>query len=221
MISAKTLNQVEILCRKVRNNDTFFCGLQVILAGDFDQLPPVGNKLIGDPGNHCFKLPWFNNCFPHKVQLNIIHRQSETALIQCINELGMGEPSDASVAFLKSLDRPLPNEEECVNLFARNLDVDVFNYNKLQKLTGELKVYKASDEGSEHYLSKFLAPKHLGVKVGCPVILVKNLTNSLVNGLSGTVSQLNTDSVDLKFVLENKITIVTIKAVLFTTFDPV
>lgn len=221
MISAKTLNQVEILCRKVRNNNTFFCGLQVILAGDFYQLPPVGNKLIGDPGNHCFKLPWFNNCFPHKVQLNIIHRQSETALIQCINELGMGEPSDASVAFLKSLDRPLPNEEECVNLFARNLDVDVFNYNKLQKLTGELKVYKASDEGSEHYLSKFLAPKNLGVKVGCPVILVKNLTNSLVNGLSGTVSQLNTDSVDLKFVLENKITIVTIKAVLFTTFDPV
>ena len=57
MISAKTLNQVEILCRKVRNNDAYFRGLQVILAVDFYQLPPVGNTLIGDLGNHCFKLP--------------------------------------------------------------------------------------------------------------------------------------------------------------------
>lgn len=65
MISAKTFNQLEILCRNVRNNNEYFGGMQVILAGDFYQLPPVANELIGDPGNHCFKLSWFNNCFPH------------------------------------------------------------------------------------------------------------------------------------------------------------
>ena len=103
--------------------------MQVILAVDFYQLSPVGNKLIGDPGNHCFKLPWFNNCFPHKVQINIIHSQSETALIQCINKLERGEPSDVSVAFLKSLDRPLPNEEKCVNLFAPSRFLHFRKYN--------------------------------------------------------------------------------------------
>lgn len=113
--------------------------------------------------------------------LNIIHRQSETDLIKCVNELELGEPTDESIAFLKSLDRPLPNEDQCVNLFARNYDVDVFNYNKIQNLPGELKLYKAKDEGSEHYLQKFMAPKNLGLKLGCPVMLLKNLTNLLVN----------------------------------------
>lgn len=65
--------------------------------------------------------------FPHKVKLHTIHRQSDTTLIKCINELEVGDPSDESVAFLKSLDRPLLNEEKCIHLFARNYDVNLFN----------------------------------------------------------------------------------------------
>ena len=52
-------------------------------------------------------------------------------------------------------------------------------------------------------------------------MLVRNLSDSLVNGLRGTVSQLMSDSVDAKFVFENKNVVVTIKPVVFTTFDPV
>ncbi|VDI51475.1 ATP-dependent DNA helicase PIF1 [Mytilus galloprovincialis] len=164
MVSAKTFNKVEVLCRKVRDNNKYFGGIQVILSGDFYQLPPVPNKIIGDSGSHCFKLPWFDDCFPHKVQLNIIHRQSETALIQCINALEKGEVSNENVAFLNSLDRPLPNEDTAVHLYARNYDVDIFNYNKLQQLQGDLKTYKSTDVGSDFYLRKFLAPKNLGLK---------------------------------------------------------
>ena len=40
MISAKTLNQVEFLCRSIRESPYKFGGMQVILAGDFYQLPP-------------------------------------------------------------------------------------------------------------------------------------------------------------------------------------
>ncbi|CAC5387708.1 PIF1 [Mytilus coruscus] len=220
MVSAKTFNKVEVLCRKIRDDTKYFGGIQVILSGDFYQLPPVPNKIIGDSGNHCFKLPWFNDCFPHKVQLNIIHRQSETALIQCINALEKGELSNENVAFLNSLDRPLPNEDTAVHLYARNYDVDIFNYNKIQQLQGELKTYKANDVGSDFYLRKFLAPKNLGLKVGCRVMLVRNLSDTLVNGLCGTVNQLNSDSVDVKFIISNKLSTVTLKPVVFTTYDP-
>ncbi|VDI26920.1 Hypothetical predicted protein [Mytilus galloprovincialis] len=220
MVSAKTFNKVEVLCRKVRDNNKYFGGIQVILSGDFYQLPPVPNKIIGDSGSHCFKLPWFDDCFPHKVQLNIIHRQSETALIQCINALEKGEVSNENVAFLNSLDRPLPNEDTAVHLYARNYDVDIFNYNKLQQLQGDLKTYKSTDVGSDFYLRKFLAPKNLGLKVGCHVMLVRNLSDTLVNGLCGTVTQLNSDSVDVKFIISNKLSTVTLKPVVFTTYDP-
>ncbi|CAC5417898.1 unnamed protein product [Mytilus coruscus] len=144
MVSVKTLNKVEVLCTKIRDNPKHLRGIELILSDDYYQLPLVPNKLIGDSVSHSFKLLWFNDCFPHKIQLDIIHRQSETALIQCINALEKGELSNENVAFLNSLDRPLQNEDKVVHLYARNYDVDIFNYNKIQKLQGELKTYQAN-----------------------------------------------------------------------------
>lgn len=110
MISPKTLHQVEGLCRNIRESLDFFGGIQIILSGDFYQLPPVENKLIDEPVNCSFKLSWFRDCFAHKIELNIIHRQSEVELIKCINNLELGNTSEETIAFLKSVDRPLPNE---------------------------------------------------------------------------------------------------------------
>ena len=54
---------------------------------------------------------------------------------------------------MKSLARILHNAETFV--FARNLDVGLIDYNRLQNLPGELKVYVLAGEGSRHYLNKF------------------------------------------------------------------
>ncbi|OOZ35769.1 AAA family ATPase [Solemya elarraichensis gill symbiont] len=63
MISSRVLTQVEFLCRKLRDNNFTFggLGLQVILCGDFYQLPPVPNELCGDFGHFCFEAKWFDN----------------------------------------------------------------------------------------------------------------------------------------------------------------
>ena len=140
-ISSKVLVQVQFICQKVRSSSVLFGNLQVILAGDFLQLPPVANELVGDRGLHCFNVPWFNRCFPHKIKLNCIHGQSYTTLIKCINALEKG-----NVAFINSLSRSLENEENCVHLFSRNIDVDLHNYTKIQTVAGELKIYKSVDE---------------------------------------------------------------------------
>ena len=132
MISSKVLGQVQFICQKVRSSSVLFGNLQVILAGDFLQLPPVANELVGDRGLHCFNVPWFNRCFPHKIKLSFIHRKSDTTLIKCINALEKGNVSDEDVAFINSLSRSLENEENCVHLFSRNIDVDIHNYTKTQ-----------------------------------------------------------------------------------------
>ena len=221
MIGAKVLNQVQLLCKTVRNSPHLFGVIQVILVGDFYQLKPVENELYGDSGKQCFVLPWFETYFPHKINLNIIHRQDNPMLIKTLNELETGDLSDDGNAFLKSMDRPIPNEESSVHLFARNLEVDVYNYHKLQSLEGEMKVYHSQDEGSQHYLNKFVAPKNLGLKINCPVMLIRNLSDTLVNGLRGVVKKLDTDSIEVKFLINEKPVFVSISRENFTSFDPV
>ena len=50
MISAKTLGQVEFILRKTRRCEKRFGGMQMVLCGDFFQLPPVEDELYGDAG---------------------------------------------------------------------------------------------------------------------------------------------------------------------------
>ena len=112
-----------------------------------------------------------NRVFPHTVTLQNIHRQTEPDLTKCINECATGTVSYETINFINLLARPLP--DDAVQLCARNIDAIVFNYRKLNNSPGEMTPYDAVDESSEHYLNKFLAPKHIGLKVGCPVILEK------------------------------------------------
>lgn len=198
IISSKVLQQVQYVCKNVRKSNKSFGGIQVILVSDFYQLSLVSNELYGNSGKHCFMLPWFNEFFPHKINLNIIHRQDEPNLIKCVNELEIGTPSDETVAFQNSLDRPLENEDDCVHLFAKKIDVDMIIYTKLQQIPGELKIYKSKDKGSEYYSNRFPVSKTLGLKIGFPVMITKNLNEHLVNGTRGTITNLNVKNVDVK-----------------------
>jgi ATP-dependent DNA helicase PIF1 len=217
MISSKVLGQIQFICQKVRCKDELFGNLQVILVGDFYQLPPVPSELVGDTGKHCFKLPWFDQCFPHKVNLNIVHRQSDSDLTSYINRLEKGCVSETDVGLLNSLSRTVENEDKFIHLFARKFDVDMYNYTKIQNLPGDTVIFKSKDEGSTYYLDKLLVPKNIGLKIACPVILLKNLSNELVNGLRGTVINLKKDCVDVAFHIGEKTITCNITPCPFTT----
>jgi hypothetical protein len=87
MISRATLEKVEFLCTKVRNNDFAFGKIQVIGSGDFFQLAPVPNALYGDFGHSCLESPIFSNVFPHHIELSTAVRQSEVDLIRAVGRV--------------------------------------------------------------------------------------------------------------------------------------
>jgi hypothetical protein len=69
MISTRTLELVNLVCKFVRGNVEPLGGLPAIFIGDFLQLPPVPNLPYADKGEHSFKHPEFMQMVPHKVNL--------------------------------------------------------------------------------------------------------------------------------------------------------
>ena len=192
---------------------------KIILCGDFYQLAPVPNELYGDTSLYCFQSEFCKQAFPHVVELQGLHRQTDKLLINAVNECGKGILSKETKCYIKSLERPLP--EYSIHLFARNHDTDIYNYERLENSPGTPTVYDAEDEGAQFYLHKITVQKHLALKVGCPIVLMKNLSPVLVNGLQGTVLQLFPDSVVISFTSNSRRITSTIKKHVFEFYDPV
>lgn len=94
MLSQKSFDQVDYLLRSVRNTNSAFGGVQLIFSGDFYQLPPIPKPAYGDEGRYCFESPIWNVALPHRVNLDNIHRQNETDLVEAIRQLSQGHADE-------------------------------------------------------------------------------------------------------------------------------
>lgn len=187
----------------------------MIVAGDFLQIPPVPNELYSDSGLHAFNSSIWQKCLPHKVCFTEIFRQSEVALVKAVNELEAGYPSDETNALISKLSRPIPISDETVFLFGTNFEVNCHNSQQFVGQPGDSHAYTAQDKGDVKLLDKLNVPKILCLKVGCPVILLRNLSPSLVNGSLGTVLKIHKDGPEVQFSRE----VVTLHKETFTQFD--
>ena len=217
MFSAKLFDQLEFVCRNIRGDDCYFGGIQVIGTGDFFQLPPVPDMLKQDPGDFCFKSGIFVSVFRHKIILDKVMRQDEPDFVKAINDISKGELPTDTLHLLTRLQRQLPPGDEPVRLFARNFDREMYNAARLMDLEGETKTFHAIDEGDMNKLRKLSVPKVLHLKLNCPVMLVKNLSANLVNGLQGTIVEIGNNTVTVKF--ESSVT--EIKKETFTVYSSI
>jgi ATP-dependent DNA helicase PIF1 len=190
MLSKKMFESLNEVC-KLKDPELFFGGIQLILSGDFTQLPPVPNQMYGEEGDFCFTSELFENILPHRVKLTEVIRQTEKELIKAIQEIANGIVSIETEVFMKGLTRPLPCDTDSIKLFARNEQVDVYNRNRIIDFPGQLYEFRSADEGHQKHLNKILAPKTLWLKIGAPVILLRNLSNKLVNGLRGNIHDIS------------------------------
>lgn len=146
MMTPELFDKLDAIGRKVRANNAPWGGLQLILCGDFFQLPPVSKGLSGElPGRFAFESPQWRAAGLVPVVLKKIERQTDSGFQTLLNECRVGEPSAATIVLLKSrqgqdwkarLIRP-------TLLFSRNADVDMVNERNIAALGKPIHTYEA------------------------------------------------------------------------------
>ncbi len=197
MLHAKQLNLVNQVLKHVRKNDAAFGGIQVVVAGDFFQLPPIGSK--GESNREKFAFmseAWLDAKF-HICYLSEQHRQvSEAAnggldLDDILNQIRRQEVTFEAIAALEAtFDQNVDINR--TRLYTHNLNVNKINDKELAALEGETMRFEATATGDSKLvetLKKTVRTQDdLVLKVGAKVMFIKN--NSELGVSNGTMGEL-------------------------------
>ena len=197
MLHAKQLNLVNQVLKHVRKNDAAFGGIQVVVAGDFFQLPPIGSK--GESNREKFAFmseAWLDAKF-HICYLSEQHRQvSEAAnggldLDDILNQIRRQEVTFEAIAALEAtFDQNVDINR--TRLYTHNLNVNKINDKELAALDGDMMRFEATSTGDSKLvetLKKTVRTQDdLVLKVGAKVMFIKN--NSELGVSNGTMGEL-------------------------------
>lgn len=197
MLHAKQLNAVNEVLKHVRKSPLAFGGIQVVVAGDFFQLPPIGSR--GESNREKFAFmsqAWLDAGF-HICYLSEQHRQvSEEAnggidLDDILNEIRRQEVSFESIAALEdTFNQDIDIKR--TRLYTHNLNVNKINDKELADLKGETMRFDATLNGdpklAETLKKTVRTQDELILKVGAKVMFIKNNTELGVS--NGTMGEL-------------------------------
>jgi ATP-dependent exoDNAse (exonuclease V) alpha subunit len=186
------LDMVDEVCRLVRKKpDVPFGGIQVIMSGDFFQLPPVNRNDSRAGGFVVNSLVW-QELDPTVCYLEEQHRQDDEQLSEILNALRSGDLRRRHAEALLARVDAAPEDDDITELHTVNVDVDRLNEARLKQLGGDEIFYTQVTTGSANYVESLqrsvLAPATLRLKEGALVMSVKNaLDRKYVNGSIGVV----------------------------------
>lgn len=158
MLNPDLFRKLEKIGRHTRGNEKVFGGIQVVLTGDFCQLPPVQDN---EKKKHdfCFQHRIWKKVVEKVIVLEKVYRQAGDQLyINVLNEARLGELSEASIKLLSG--RIVGSEYDIVGdygikptkLYSKRVDVSNVNEKELEMLirsktgsggTNNIKIYKS------------------------------------------------------------------------------
>ena len=121
MVDGDLFDKLEAIARIIRNNGRPFGGIQLVITGDFFQLPPVPD--YGKISKFSFDAATWNTSIEHTIGLTQVFRQkdpsksaslskrrdklTEIAFANMLNEMRLGKLTSKSVEAFRALNRPL------------------------------------------------------------------------------------------------------------------
>lgn len=179
---------------------------QLIVIGDFFQLPPVASKNDGEvlrqiyPESNkffAFESKYWKEFNFEYISLSNVIRQDDPLFINELNKARVGNTECVNFFNQKlSYNNPIDGG---IYLCATNKIVSSINEQELSKIVGKSKTYTAVYEGS-FKPTDCLAEETLKLKKGARVMsLINNTISGYQNGSLGTVKSLSSDSITVEF----------------------
>ena len=227
MMQPELFDKMDAIGKRVRNCGKPWGGIQLILCGDYFQLPPVvkgQGGISGElcaPGRFAFESPMWKASELVPIVLTKIERQTDVEFQTLLNECRIGAPSPKSIALLKSR-QGLDWKKHLIKptlLFSRNADVDSINEKNIHALKKPIHTLRATTvlerpaddptldvprgEALQRYIQRLDNDanynEELELCIGCQVMLLmnKDIGGGLVNGSRGVVVNFRMDGVPI------------------------
>ena len=183
MLSGGFLDSLDRLLQSARFSPEPFGGIQVVLVGDFFQLPPVTR---GGSIGFAFEHPVWRSFRLATCVLHDQYRQIQDPLLDILSEIRTGDISSRSRDLLSTRNIPVTTEDH-TELFTKNIAVDAYNKEKLDAIGGDIFVFEMQSKWAEKLVESLkkwcLAPEMLVLKKWARVMFVKNnFEGGYVNG---------------------------------------
>lgn len=171
------LDMIDQVLRAFKRVDAPFGGMQVVLCGDFFQLPPVSRMGEPDPKfiyhSRAWKEGQFKVCY-----LEEQFRHNDDVAVRVLNDIRNDRVDRGTMQHIEHRFTTERSEMSPLRLYTHNVDVDKVNDQELYRLRGDMMTYDMETRGNATLVDilkkSCLAPEFLKLKVGAKVMFVKN-----------------------------------------------
>ncbi len=203
MLPPETLGMIDAICREVKKVSKPFGGIQIVLVGDFFQLPPVVRRTFDEhsqeilfdesPIRFAYDAPVWQEAEFVTCYLSEQYRQDDPDLSwvlskirgNCFDQLSLGHIQKRKTSMLEV---PVAAPK----LYSHNVDVDLVNEAMLAKIPEPARQFSMLTKGKRTLIESMkkgcLSPEYLFLKKGAAVMFTKNnQKEGFVNGTLGVV----------------------------------
>ena len=207
MVRADLMDHIDVELRRIRRNSTPFGGVQLLMIGDLQQLPPIAHGGEDDLLRQYYKTLYFFSSAALKsmkyscIELKNVYRQTDRHFIDILNHardctLTSQDISDLNARYIPGFS-PKP-EDGYIRLMTHNRQVDYVNETELEKLDSKPYTFVAAVTGTFPEES-YPTADSLTLKKGAQVMFIKNdPERRFINGTLGEVKSIDKNSIAVR-----------------------
>ena len=207
MVRADLMDHIDVELRRIRRNSKPFGGVQLLMIGDLQQLPPIAHGGEDELLRQYYKTLYFFSSSALKsmkyscIELKNVYRQTDGHFIDILNHarnctLTSQDISDLNARYIPGFS-PKP-EDGYIRLMTHNRQGDYVNEAEMEKLDSKPYTFVAAVTGTFPEES-YPTANSLTLKKGAQVMFIKNdPERRFINGTLGEVKSIDKNSIAVR-----------------------